>query len=327
MRFFAVAITAAAAFNPMHELFAKFKAEFKKEYKSVEEEAKRLEIFVKNVMFIHEQNAKQSSYKLEVNEFADMSREEFRTQRFGVKMPAKTAKLLGVHKYSGAALADEVDWTTKGAVTPVKNQGQCGSCWSFSTTGALEGANFVSTGNLVSLSEQEFVDCDTVDQGCNGGLMDNAFQFAEQNAICTEDSYPYTATGGDCQQSSCTVGLAQGAVTGYTDVEQNEQALMDAVNQQPVAIAIEADQQAFQFYTSGVLTAECGTNLDHGVLLVGYGTENGQDYWKVKNSWGESWGDQGYIKLARGVSQQGGQCGILLAASYPTVAAAANVVV
>merc|ERR1712136_253066 len=141
-------------------------------------------------------------------------------------------------------------------------------------------------GDLSPLSEQQLVDCDTVDSGCNGGLMDNGFAFAEKNAMCTEDSYSYTARKGTCKASSCTVGLAQGSVTGYKDVStDSEQALMSAVAQQPVSIAIEADQSSFQSYSSGVLTASCGTKLDHGVLAVGYGTDVGTDYWKVKNSW------------------------------------------
>jgi len=169
-----------------------------------------------------------------------------------------------------------VDWTTKGAVTPVKNQGQCGSCWSFSTTGALEGAWEIATGKLVSLSEQQFVDCDKVDQGCSGGLMDNAFQFAEKNAICTEQSYSYQGRQGTCQASSCTVGIPSGGVTGFKDVAKDDmQALMEAVAQQPVSIAIEADKSAFQLYRSGVLSSTCGTKLDHGVLLVGYGSDSG----------------------------------------------------
>ena len=320
MRLFAAVVATVAAFDPAEALWSKFKQDYQKKYEH-DEEAHRVKIFRENLAKITQRNAEQKNYVLEINEFADLTQEEFAAQRLGVKMPLKQHKAsLGTHEYSGNALPASVDWTTKGAVTPVKNQGQCGSCWSFSTTGALEGANFLATGKLVSLSEEEFVSCDKVDQGCNGGLMDNAFKFAEQNSICTEASYPYTATGGVCKESSCTVGLAKGAVTGFKDVAQNEQALMEAVAQQPVAIAIEADQMAFQFYTSGVLTGACGTNLDHGVLAVGYGTENGQDYWLVKNSWGASWGDKGYIKIERGAKQAGGECGILMSASYPVIA-------
>ena len=201
-----------------------------------------------------------------------------------------------------------------------------GSCWSFSTTGALEGAYEIASGNLVSLSEQQFVDCDKVDSGCSGGLMDNGFNFAKSNALCTEESYPYKAKGGTCAASSCTVGLAKGAVTGYKDVSaDSESAMMSAVTQQPVSIAIEADKSVFQLYKSGVLQSTCGSQLDHGVLLVGYGTEDGKDYWKVKNSWGASWGDAGYVKLLRGKGGSG-ECGLLKQASYPVVSSDALVV-
>merc|ERR1711959_259407 len=212
-----------------------------------------------------------------------------------------------------------VDWSTHGAVTPPKNQGHCGSCWSFSVTGALEGAWQVATGKLVSLSEQEFVDCDHVDGGCNGGLMDQGFSFATRNGLCTESSYPYHAKAGTCQQSSCTVGIPQGGVIGFKDVATDSmQALMSAVAQQPVSIAIEADQMSFQLYNGGVLSDYCGTRLDHGVLLVGYGTD-GKDYWKVKNSWGPTWGEQGYLRLFRGKGGSG-ECGLLREPSFPVVA-------
>merc|ERR1719169_300779 len=212
---------------------------------------------------------------------------------------------LGRHEYSGAEIADSVDWTTKGAVTPVKNQGQCGSCWSFSATGSLEGAWEIATGKLVSISEQQLVDCSKAEgnQGCQGGLMDDAFKYMEENAMCTEESYSYTAKNVQCHASGCTVGVPKGSVTGFKDVaHDDENALMEAVAQQPVSIAIEADKSVFQLYKSGVLSSTCGTRLDHGVAIDGYGTENGKDYWLVRNSWGPQWGDQGYVKLLRGKS-------------------------
>jgi len=205
-------------------------------------------------------------------------------------------------------------------VTAPKNQGTCGSCWSFSTTGALEGAWQIATGKLVSLSEQQLVDCSTDNNGCGGGSMDTAFSYLEKSGSCTESSYPYKAKSGTCHETSCTVGAPKGSVVGYFDVPTNdEKALMEAVAQQPVAVAIEADQMAFQLYNKGILTKECGHKLDHGVLLVGYGTENGVDYWKVKNSWGASWGEQGYIRLERGSTKTEGECGIKAQASYPKV--------
>jgi C1A family cysteine protease len=227
-------------------------------------------------------------------------------------------------------LPESVDWVKAGAVTPVKNQGQCGSCWSFSTTGALEGAYFNTYGTLPSFSEQQLVDCDNrknggKDMGCNGGLMDNAFAWIEKNGgLCSEADYPYTSgdtkTAGTCQ-TTCDV-VDNSVVTTFTDVHpSNDVDMMTALSKQTVSIAIEADQQAFQLYKSGVFTGTCGTNLDHGVLTVGYGTLDGQDYYKVKNSWGATWGDDGYILLGRGdeFNKGQGQCGMLLQASYPEV--------
>ena len=199
-------------------------------------------------------------------------------------------------EYDLSDLPKEVDWRTKGAVTEVKNQGQCGSCWAFSTTGSLEGANFIATGKLVSLSEQELVSCSSSEgnYGCQGGLMDNAFKWIEDDnkGIASEDDYPY-ASGGGAEPKCENYHKNVADVASFTDVEANNPAaLVSALAKQPVSIAIEADRSAFQFYSTGVIKkGSCGTKLDHGVLLVGYGTEDGTDYWLVKNSWSKGWGD------------------------------------
>jgi len=272
-----------------------FKQTYGKNYDSDEEQARK-EIFNENLEFV----GKLDSEKFSITQFMDLSRAEFKRHYMGLLAPSdrKGIAYLGRHQYNGEALPDSVDWSAKGAVTKVKNQGQCGSCWSFSTTGSLEGAAEISTGKLVSMSEQQFVDCDTAqDQGCNGGLMDNAFTYAKSTAICTEASYPYEGRDGTCKKSSCTAALVKGQVTGYVDVDKNsKQALMSAIAQQPISIAVDAAGLAWQFYRGkGVVTSNCGTSLDHGVLVVGYGTwTDGTDYYKVKNSWGSSWGSNNY---------------------------------
>jgi C1A family cysteine protease len=223
------------------------------------------------------------------------------------------------------SLPASVDWTTQGAVTGVKDQGNCGSCWSFSATGALEGAYQIKYGQLVSFSEQNLVSCDTLDSACNGGLMDYAFTWTKSNGgLCTESGYPYTS-GSTGQKGTCYTTCAKNANVApksYTDVAKNsDDALMAALAVQPVSVAIQANQPAFQLYKSGVLTGDCGSNLDHGVLAVGYGTwTDGTSYYKVKNSWGTGWGMGGYILIQRGKNQRCGECGILCGPpSYPNL--------
>ena len=276
--------------------------------------------FANNDDIIESHNAKKDeTYTLGHNHFSHMSFDEFKSYvRLGLqeRVEETVAEYVLEAPKDLSALPASVDWSTKGAVTGVKDQGNCGSCWSFSATGALEGAYEIKYGTLVSFSEQNLVSCDTIDSACNGGLMDNAFSWTKTNGgLCTESGYPYTS-GTTGQKGACTTTCTKNsAVTpkSFTDVAKNsDSALMTAIVQQPVSIAIQANQPAFQSYKSGVLTGTCGSNLDHGVLAVGYGTwTDGTDYYKVKNSWGTTWGMSGYILIQRGNPQRCGECGIL----------------
>lgn len=306
---------------PLYPTFNVWSSYHGKVYEPTERDY-RQSVYRQNVRKIYHHNYHtHSSWKMAVNEFADMTAPEFRARYVS---GARPTRIYRANEYSfewnTTALPTSVDWTTKGAVTPVKNQQQCGSCWAFSTTGAVEAAWFLANHSLSSLSEQQLVDCSTAEgnQGCNGGLMDYGFQYVIDNrGLGSEVAYPYTATG----PNACKKVASIAKISSFTDVPTNsELALMTAIAQQPVSVAVEADQDSFQFYSSGVMTKACGTALDHGVLAVGYGTLGGQDYYKVKNSWGSSWGDSGYILLGRGTSfGSSGQCGIQMDPSYPVV--------
>jgi len=280
----------------------------------------RFEVFKDNMEKIKEHNMKGHSWSMGITQFSDMTKKEFKNYTACGSLEHKPAKTMFTAPRNWNKTEASVDWVSEGAVTPIKNQMGCGSCWAFSTTGAVEGRYFVAKGKLNSLSEQDLVDCSKQNNGCNGGLMDYAFEYVEENhGLCKEDDYPYAGKQHwRCKDNGCT---KYDSISSYQDVPTSTKALEFACMGGPVSVAIEADETSFQHYAGGVLTSECGSSLDHGVLLVGYGTDGSDDYWKVKNSWGEDWGESGYFRLCRNCHANGGngQCGILSKASYPIV--------
>lgn len=307
--------------------------------------AHMFENWLDNDKFIELTNAKNLTYTVGHNAFSGMNTEEFAefmgfraNQEFMAKGEGYLRGSVPTVQQEGImdleSLPTSVDWRTEGVVTSVKNQGSCGSCFSFSSTGALEGIYAITNNNLVSFSEQQIVDCDnglTKSHGCNGGLMTQVFEFIEKNGgLCSEESYPYvsgtTQKAGTCQTSCKSVSGSK--ISSYTEVTVNsDNAMMTALAQQPVSVAIQASGKNFQMYKSGVFTDNCGTDLDHGVLLVGYSSQDGLDYYTLKNSWGSGWGMDGYLLLGKGndpatgkpYNNGAGQCGVLGMASYPSL--------
>lgn len=316
-----------------------FKARHEKKYSNQNEERFRYKIYIDNRHKIAKHNTKfhsnQVPYKLSINKYSDMLHSEFVRTLNGFNRSMSESSPNSVYKTytkipesitfiepANVEVPKAVDWRSQGAVTDVKDQGHCGSCWSFSATGALEGQHYRKTKKLVSLSEQNLVDCSGSygNNGCNGGLMDQAFQYIKDNGgIDTEKSYPYEGIDDTCHFNKQNVGATD---KGFVDIPQgDEEAMKKAVaTVGPISVAIDASHESFQFYSEGVYyEPECDSQqLDHGVLVVGYGTDEktGEDYWLVKNSWGTSWGDKGYIRMARNKENH---CGIATASSYPLV--------
>jgi len=310
-----LAVVSATTELEYQQAFTDWMVIFDKSY-SAEEFFYKYEVFKANKDFVDAHNAGNNSYEAELNKFADLTSAEFKNIYLGYKPDLRRYKPVTFDDVQvGTYPSGSLDWSTKGAVTGVKDQGQCGSCWAFSTTGGVEAAVFLKHSTLTSLSEQQLVDCagSYGNAGCNGGLMDSAFKYVEAHGLCSEAAYPYTAKDGTCKSTSCTM-VVNTKISTYTDVTHTENALGASVDGRPISIAIEADQSGFQLYKSGVFSGACGKNLDHGVLLVGYGTDTGKDYWKVKNSWGTSWGEAGYIRMIRNQDE----CGIANEPSYPT---------
>jgi len=316
-------------FGEKQPIFSEWMVNHGKTYSTKQEYFYRQSIYENNVNIINKHNANTDySWKMGVNYFTDLTKDEFKAQyasgyRKYTDTKSQQSKSLtpSLLRHStdvslqNNSLPTSVDWTQKGAVTKVKNQGGCGSCWSFSATGSMEASHFFATKTLVSLSEQELMDCRSGGKGCDGGSPQAAFQFViDHHGICNDTAYPYIGKDAPCKKNC----QPSATIKSFKEVGRNSMNdLMTAIVDRPVSVAIEADQASFQHYKSGVMDAACGTKLDHAVLAVGYGTDGGKDYYKVKNSWGEAWGDHGYILLGRGSGfPSEGQCGIQMDASY-----------
>ncbi|XP_048560291.1 senescence-specific cysteine protease SAG39-like [Triticum urartu] len=319
-------VTSARELNDDLSMAAKHEnwmAQYGRVYKDTTEKMRRFEVFKANVEFIETFNAQNHKFWLGVNQFADITNDEFRTTNTNKGLKANPMRVLSTgfryENLSFDALPATMDWRAKGAVTPIKDQGQCGCCWAFSAVAVTEGIVKLKTSKLISLSEQELVDCDVhgEDQGCEGGLMDDAFKFIIKNGGLTMESrYPYTAADGKCKAGSNSAAT----ITGFEDVPaNNEGALMKAVANQPVSVAVDGGDMTFQFYSGGVMTGSCGTDLDHGIAAIGYGkTSDGTSFWLMKNSWGTTWGEIGYLRMEKDIADKKGMCGLAMEPSYPT---------
>lgn len=309
--------------------FESYVKQFGKQY-STDEWEPHYKAFEANYRFVQNETQQQKKYSLVLNRFADMELCDIQEKYFGIKLPADGLNLTRpVSDFDGVDGSDvgSVDWVQEGAVTVVKDQGACGSCWAFSSTGALEGAYMIKTGMLLNLSEQELVNGTngmTVNAGCDGGWMFTAFEFVADYGIDTEASVPYTSyygtgDGPDLILTGGVVGIPEKVVSGFEWVTQTSTSLMSAISKQPISVAIEVSSMSFILYSSGVLAIpKCGTSVNHAVLAVGYSTEDDDPFWLIKNSWSADWGDNGYIKLAMDSTQTYDTCAIAGYAFLPT---------
>ncbi|KAK8805609.1 hypothetical protein WA158_002265 [Blastocystis sp. Blastoise] len=292
-----------------------FLSKFNKKYTDAEYKY-RLSVFAENIDYINAENQKGHSYSLGLTIFTDLTNEEFKNGKFcGCNYDSKLRGDVTVYSKK-ASVFTPIDWREKNVVNAIRDQGHCGSCWAFSAISSIESANAIKTGNLLELSEQQLVDCVNNAAGCGGGNVDTAFVYYELHSICSRESYPYTATDNACTADSCTKVLP--TIKTFSKVTVNSGAsLVSALQNQPVSVSIEADKPVFKQYTGGIIDSEeCGTSRNHAVVVVGSGEEDGKKYLLVRNSWGTSWGLDGYVKIAY-VEEGEGICGINMNAYFP----------
>lgn len=269
-----------------------------------------------NIEFIKKHNSENHSYLVEENSFINHTYiDEFNNMNHNIFVSNDNPIIINFTDLN----KNSVDWRKRYKISSVKNQEHCGSCWAFSSVGAVESAWAIKHNILYNLSEQELIDCSTENNGCEGGSMVKSFQYVIENGLCSNITYPYTAIDGQCN-NTCK-SLVQ--ISNYSDIIQNkEKILMKAVQHQPVSVAIQANKRSFQMYKSGIYSdPDCGFKLDHGVLLIGYGYDKdlNMDYWIIKNSWSKSWGENGYIRIQRNIDDSRGLCGIAMDPSIPII--------
>lgn len=300
-----------AEFELEHAEFKSYISKFSKSY-SDSDHAQRFSNFRQNSAYIRKINSLNTSFTLALNKFADMSIGEFESRFLGTQVDKK---LRTPNKKVHQIFPSTKDWVAEGHVSPVKDQGYCGSCWAFSAIGAVESIYSIKKGKLLDLSEQQLVDCSTPygNTGCNGGLMDKAFDYMVANGVVRETKYSYKAEDQKCKKTK--TWNPELYLSGYTFVQENNyNALASAVHQQPVSVAVDASN--WSLYSSGVFTSDwCETNLNHGVLLVGYNLEDG--HFTIKNSWGADWGENGFIRLS--ITDNEGTCGVQMYCVYPNL--------
>jgi C1A family cysteine protease len=305
-------------FDKEWNIFKNFREKFNRKYNTIDEIKSRFNIFRNNLKTINEHNNENKKFTLGINKFADLTNEEYSNLK-GLKKEGLFKHCNSYRADTISELSESIDWTDK--LGPILDQGQCGSCYAFSSIQQIQSSYAIKYGKILDLSEEQVVECSQRNAGCNGGNIDAVFTFAMTTPLCLEEEYPYVSENGET--SSCET-KCKGVVTVnscYDIEENNQQDLKNALYKQPVSVAIDASTPYFQLYNGGIIDSnKCGTDLDHAVFLIGYGTENGTDYWLLRNSWSESWGDNGTFKILRTNStNDAGICGIAMMASFSIV--------